>query len=113
MFKMFVRVLFSLAILFAIGSSVAVFGQSRLIYVNKSTGKDTSIAGTQALPFAKNQTCIDSARNGDTVFVARGNYIENIDLKGKSIALISNYFYSNDTTDIVNSSGFSSLVSCA
>ena len=99
---MFVRRLFSLAILLAIGSSVAVFGQSRLIYVNKSTGKDTSIAGTQALPFAKIQTGIDSARNGDTVFVARGNYIENVDLKGKSIALISNYFYSNDTTDIVN-----------
>jgi hypothetical protein len=71
MFKMFVRRLFSLAILLAIGSSVAVFGQSRLIYVNKSTGKDTSIAGTQALPFAKIQTGIDSARNGDTVFVAR------------------------------------------
>lgn len=48
------------------------------------------------------QNAINSASNGDTILVATGTYFENLNLKGKNVILTSNYIYSNDFNDILN-----------
>ena len=47
------------------------------------------------------QSAIDDSLNGDTVLVAPGTYYENINFNGKNISLFSQYIFSQDTTDIV------------
>jgi hypothetical protein len=46
------------------------------------------------------QTAIDSARDGDTVLVAPGRYVENIDYRGKAIVLASSFVRTHDIADI-------------
>jgi hypothetical protein len=48
------------------------------------------------------QAAINGASVGDTVLVAQGTYIEQLNFLGKDIFLTSNYLYSNDTLDIQN-----------
>jgi|GEM_PF-238451 len=46
------------------------------------------------------QLAINAALDGDTILVAPGRYIENIDFKGKDIVVASNYILENDTSFI-------------
>ena len=53
-----------------------------------TTGSDGSGSGTQESPFATIQMGINAAGDGNTVHVAAGTYVENINFNGKNIALI-------------------------
>ncbi len=46
------------------------------------------------------QNAINASNNGDTVLVAPGTYIENINYNSKNIVLTSNYIQNNDTSYI-------------
>ncbi|RMA57166.1 right-handed parallel beta-helix repeat-containing protein [Ulvibacter antarcticus] len=48
------------------------------------------------------QEAIDAANNGDTVIVENGIYYENINLLGKEIILTSNFHFTGDVNDIIN-----------
>jgi parallel beta-helix repeat protein len=54
-------------------------------YINPSQPKTINVPAMQATI----QTAIDIAYNGDTVLVAPGTYLENINFKGKAITVVS------------------------
>jgi parallel beta-helix repeat protein len=53
-----------------------------------TTGSDITGSGTLTSPLSSIQTAINAATVGDTVSVAIGNYVENINFNGKNIVVI-------------------------
>jgi hypothetical protein len=62
--------------------------EARTHWYVATTGSDNSGSGTLASPLASIQTAINAATVGDTVSVAIGNYVENINFNGKNIVVI-------------------------
>ena len=52
-----------------------------------TTGSDVQGSGTLESPLANIQTAINATTNGDTVSVAAGTYVENINFSGKNIVV--------------------------
>ncbi len=48
------------------------------------------------------QSAINAAQDGDTILVARGTYIENLNFRGKGIVLTSYFILTSDFEDITS-----------
>ena len=70
------------------GSQNSVFQEDFSFTYYVSTSGSDSNDGSAGSPFATIQTAIDSSSSGDTVLVAAGTYVENINFNGKNIVVI-------------------------
>ncbi|MBT4407658.1 MAG: hypothetical protein HOC79_07290, partial [Euryarchaeota archaeon] len=62
--------------------------EARTHWYVATTGSDAAGSGTLASPLANIQTAINATTDGDTVSVAAGTYVENINFNGKNIVVL-------------------------
>jgi hypothetical protein len=67
-----------------------------------TVGNDLTGDGSIGNPFRTIQHAIDISINGDTIIVANGTYVENVSIHGKNNVLASNFIYTEDSLDILN-----------
>jgi hypothetical protein len=70
------------------------------------TGSDETGDGSEESPFSTIQKCIYSSSDGDTILVAAGTYVENINYNGKNISVIGE----NRETTIIDGNQNGSVV---
>jgi parallel beta-helix repeat protein len=74
---------------------------AKIIFVSV-LGNDTTGEGTIDNPYRTFQHAINVSNNGDSIIAENGLYEENIEVHSKNILLGSNYVFSYDTLDIIN-----------
>jgi hypothetical protein len=79
--------LIAVSVVLVVGIGRVVFGATW--YVAPPPLGDTKNPGTEEKPFSYIQSGINAAGDGDTVLVARGTYVQNLDFKGKNIVVNS------------------------
>ncbi len=67
-----------------------------------TSGDDMTGDGSLQNPFRTINRAVNASFRNDTVIVQNGVYVENVNFYGKNIVLASNFVYSADTSDIVN-----------
>jgi len=70
-------------------------------YYVDTLGNDTN-SGCDLSPLRHIQTAINLSHNGDSIFVNKGRYHENILISNKNIVITSKQYISNDSNDVVN-----------
>jgi len=66
------------------------------------TGDDSTGDGSQANPWRTIQHGVDMSFPSDTIIAEQGTYVENISMFNKNITLASNFIYTGDSLDIIN-----------
>jgi len=91
-----------LNIIFAVkkGDEMKTFYIPILIFAFSTIINSTTIRVPQDYP--EIQQAINAAQDGDTILVAPGTYVENINFLGKGIVLTSNFIFSGDPDDITS-----------
>ncbi|MEY3100022.1 MAG: hypothetical protein RIS63_921, partial [Bacteroidota bacterium] len=88
---------FLATILFLITVSASL-GQNK--YFVSTTGSNSNNGLTTSNAFSTIQFAINTAQSGDSIIVASGTYLENINFSGKNVKVCSNFIYSGDSTVI-------------
>ncbi len=73
----------------------------RIWYVSNA-GNDEDGDGSQEYPYGTIQHAYNNTHKSDTIIVLPGNYSENVSIGPHEVILTSNFIYSNDSADILN-----------
>lgn len=82
---------------------IVTYGTSipEMVHVSPS-GNDNTGDGSVDNPFASIQAALDFSGMGDTILVAPGTYIENIEIENQNNVIASYYFLDSDSSHIEN-----------
>lgn len=85
----------------AAATGLALPAQAATLYVNANFANCGTSDGTAAKPFCSIQPAVTAAASGDTVQVAAGSYMEDVDIVGKALKILG----ADPTTTVVQGFG--------